>query len=58
MEVWWSVSIKQSHSAIRHLFISVHHAVVFIITVCVLQHHKKRLLPDEFVYKLYSMLYY
>lgn len=38
MEIWWSVAIKQGHSAISHFFISVHHAIMFIVTVCILQH--------------------
>lgn len=42
MEIWRSISIKQHDSAIGHLLISVHHSVMLIITVCILEKKKNK----------------
>lgn len=39
VEIWRPISIKQGHPAISDFFIGVHHAIVFIVTVRILQHH-------------------
>lgn len=42
MEIWWPISVEQCHASVRHLFISVHHAIMFIFAVCVLRHQTEK----------------
>lgn len=39
MEIWWPISIEQSHSAVCDFLISVHHPIMLIITVCILEQY-------------------